>query len=64
MPQLELLPGAISAMFADIAQTQILTEADRYGLLAAILTGNLDNDERQAIDRILRFVCRGRLAIA
>ncbi|NEO84720.1 MAG: hypothetical protein F6J87_10765 [Spirulina sp. SIO3F2] len=63
MPQLDLLPGSISAMFADSAQTQTLTEADRYGLLAAILTEDIEDDERHAIDRILRSVYRGRLSI-
>ncbi|MGB0562586.1 MAG: hypothetical protein ACPGVO_12415 [Spirulinaceae cyanobacterium] len=63
MLQLAILPGSISAMYADIAQTQTLTQADRYGLLAAILTGDIEDDERRAIDRILRAVCRGRLSM-
>ncbi|MEM8640971.1 MAG: hypothetical protein AAGG51_19485 [Cyanobacteria bacterium P01_G01_bin.54] len=64
MLQLELLPGSISAMYADVAETQTLTQADRYGLLAAILTETIEDDDRRAVDRILRSVCRGRLAIA
>ncbi|NEO86326.1 MAG: hypothetical protein F6J87_19030 [Spirulina sp. SIO3F2] len=63
MLQLELLPGSISAIFADSAQTKTLTETDRYGLLAAILTENIEDDERHALDRILRSVYRGRLSI-
>lgn len=63
MPQLELLPGSIAAMLADTAATQTLTEADRYGLLAAILTEDIEDDERRAVDRILRSVYRGRFAI-
>lgn len=64
MPQLQLLPGSISDLFADAAETQALTEADRYGLLAAILTEDIEDDERRAVDRILRSVYRGRLSIA
>ncbi|NEO87087.1 MAG: hypothetical protein F6J87_22930 [Spirulina sp. SIO3F2] len=61
MPQLELLPGSISAMLADTADTKTLTKADRYGLLAAILTEDIEDDDRRAIDRILRSVHRGRI---
>ncbi|MGB0564350.1 MAG: hypothetical protein ACPGVO_21510 [Spirulinaceae cyanobacterium] len=64
MPQLQLLPGSISALFADATATQTLTESDRYGLLAAILTEEIEDDERHAIDRILRSVHRGRMSIA
>ncbi|MGB0560193.1 MAG: hypothetical protein ACPGVO_00100 [Spirulinaceae cyanobacterium] len=64
MLQLQLLPGAISAMFADATETKTLTEADRYGLLAAILTEDIEDEERRAVDRILRSVRRGKLAIA
>jgi pyocin large subunit-like protein len=63
MPPVQLLPGAIAAMLADTAETKTLTEADRYGLLAAIFTENIEDDERRAVDRILRSVCRGRLAL-
>lgn len=63
MPQLQLLPGSIAAILADSAQTKTLTEADRYGLLAAILTEEIEDDERRAIDRILRSVNRGRLTV-
>jgi hypothetical protein len=50
-------------MLADAAETKTLTEADRYGLLAAILTEDIEDDERRAVDRILRSVYRGRLAL-
>lgn len=62
MLQLQLLPGSIPAIYADSAATQTLTEADRYGLLAAILNDNIEDDERCAIDRILRSVHRGWLS--
>lgn len=63
MPQLKLLPGAISAMLADVAETRKLTLSDRFGLLAAILEDNLSEDERRAIDRLLRSVRRGRITL-
>ncbi|MGB0563489.1 MAG: hypothetical protein ACPGVO_17050 [Spirulinaceae cyanobacterium] len=63
MPQLELLPGAISALFADAAETRKLTQADRYGLLAALLKDEIEDEERRAIDRLLRWVHRGRLQL-
>lgn len=60
---IELLPGAISAILADTADTGVLTQGDRYGLLAAILDENLPDEERRAVNRILRAVCRGRVQI-
>jgi hypothetical protein len=41
-----------------------MTKADRYGLMAALLDEQLGSEERTVIDRLLRAVCRGRLAIA
>ncbi|NEO85145.1 MAG: hypothetical protein F6J87_12980 [Spirulina sp. SIO3F2] len=61
MIQLTLLPGAIAAILADSAQTQILTCGDRFGLMAALLSENLSEDEHRAIDRLLRAVRRGRI---
>jgi hypothetical protein len=59
-----LLPGAISDLFAQVTISGCITKADRYGLMAALLNEELDLEERNAIDRLLRAVCRGRLAIA
>lgn len=64
MLQLQLLPGSISAILADAAETKTLTKSDRFGLLAAILDETLQDDERRAIDRILRSVYRGRVSFA
>lgn len=63
MPQLKLLPGAIFAIIADVAETRKLTLGDRFGLLAAILEDNLSEEERRAIDRLLRSVLRGRITL-
>ncbi|MBP0016436.1 MAG: hypothetical protein J7647_02630 [Cyanobacteria bacterium SBLK] len=61
---IELLPGAISEIFSSVADTGILTLSDRYGLMAATLKDNLAEEERQAIDRILRSVRRGKILIS
>ncbi|MDY7014589.1 MAG: hypothetical protein SVX43_13505 [Cyanobacteriota bacterium] len=37
---------------------------DRYGLMAASMDDTLDEEERQAVNRILRSVVRGRLQVA
>lgn len=62
--KIQLLPGAIAAILADTAETGVLTESDRYGLLAAILDEHLPDEERRAINRILRAVRRGRVDLA
>ncbi|MEO0489025.1 MAG: hypothetical protein AAFZ49_05630 [Cyanobacteria bacterium J06659_2] len=49
-----LLPQAISELFAQITQTGEITLADRYGLLAATFNENLTDDERLALNRLLR----------
>ncbi|MBW4656447.1 MAG: hypothetical protein KME20_25890 [Kaiparowitsia implicata GSE-PSE-MK54-09C] len=59
--QLNLIPGAIAELFAHASYTGELTLADRYALMAAILTDCLSDDERRAVDRLLRAVCRGQL---
>lgn len=60
-PQLQLIPGAIAELFVQVSNSGILTLADRYGLMAAILTDELTEEERRAIDRILRAAYRGNL---
>ncbi|NJL02962.1 MAG: hypothetical protein HC838_01910 [Spirulinaceae cyanobacterium RM2_2_10] len=61
--QLQLLPGAVAAILADVAETGVLTLSDRYGLLAASLSDDLDDEERRAVNRILRSVQRGRVQV-
>ncbi|NJK99562.1 MAG: hypothetical protein HC838_11815 [Spirulinaceae cyanobacterium RM2_2_10] len=62
--KIQLLPGAIAAILADVAETGILTQGDRYGLLAAVMDESLSDEERRAVNRILRAACRGRLQLA
>lgn len=61
--QLQLLPGAISEILASVADTGRLTLLDRYGLLAATLDENLPEEERRAINRLLRAIARGRIEV-
>jgi hypothetical protein len=59
-----LLPGALSDLFAQVTISGCITKADRYGLMAALLEEELGSEEKRVIDRLLRAVHRGRLAIA
>ena len=61
--QLRLLPGAISDLFAQVSHSGRITLADRYGLLAAVLEDALTDEEREAIDRLLYGLYRGRMQI-
>jgi hypothetical protein len=58
---LDLLPGAISEIVASAATTRTLTKADRYGLMAAMLSESLNEEEKYAINRLLRSIQRGRI---
>lgn len=64
MVQLNLLPGAINEMMVCVADTQRLTWADRYGLLAAVLDESLSEEERLCVDRLLRCFTKGRIKIS
>ncbi len=58
-----LIPGALSDLFAQVTISGKMTLADRYGLMAALLEDSITEDERGAIDRLLRALCRGRIKI-
>jgi hypothetical protein len=60
-PQLQLIPGAISEILASTSETGMITLADRYGLMAAILNDSLSEEEIRAINRIIRAVVKGRV---
>lgn len=62
-PPVRLLPSAISELFAQVSSTGKLTIADRYGLMAAILEESISEEERRCIDRLLRALQRGRIAV-
>jgi hypothetical protein len=61
--QPHLLPGALSALFAQATTTGELTLADRYGLMAALLSETLLEEERASIDRLLRAARLGRTQV-
>ncbi len=63
LPQIQLLPGAISEILASVTETGILTLADRYGLMAAALDESLDEEERGCVNRLLRSVLKGRVTV-
>jgi hypothetical protein len=63
LDNLQLLPGAVSEILAAAAETGKLTLSDRYGLMAAAMTDNLEEDEIRAINRLLRAVIRGRVQL-
>lgn len=58
-----LIPGSIAAILAEVSDTKCLTKADRYGLMAAIFDERLPEEERQAVNRVLYSVLRGRIEI-
>jgi hypothetical protein len=58
-----LLPTALSEITAHVAESGSITLADRYGLMAAILDESISDEERFAVDRLLRAVCRGRFRL-
>ncbi|MGB3208457.1 MAG: hypothetical protein WBB28_26015 [Crinalium sp.] len=62
-PQIRLLPGAVSEMLVSVSETGVITLADRYGLMAATLEETLEEEEQQAINRLLRGVIKGRCKI-
>lgn len=56
-----LLPGAIAELYAQVSNSGEITLADRYALMAAMFDESLGDEERHAIDRLLRAATRGRL---
>jgi hypothetical protein len=53
----------LSELFANVADTGELTQADRYGLMTALLDDSLTDDEAQATNRLLRAVKKGQVKI-
>lgn len=63
MTYIQILPGAVSEIIAASADSGVLTLADRYGLMAAILDEFLEEEEEEALNRLLRRVIRGRIHV-
>lgn len=58
-----LIPGAINEMLVSAQNTGKITIADRYALKAAILDETLSEDEQRSIDRLIRAIVKGKIAI-
>ncbi|MDX2100329.1 MAG: hypothetical protein SFW36_21345 [Leptolyngbyaceae cyanobacterium bins.59] len=63
MSPINLLPNALSEMFVQISDSGKVTLADRYGLMAAILDGSVNEEEMRFVDRLLYAVQRRRAII-
>jgi hypothetical protein len=63
MPQIELIPGAISEMLVSTSKTKVLTVADRYGLKAALMNEFIGEEELYALNRMLRYIVNGRIQV-
>ncbi len=63
-PTIYPLPDAISEIFASASATGILTLSDRYGLMAALLKGELNEEEYKALNRLFYSINRGRLQVS
>lgn len=64
MPASLVLPGAISELFVQATQSGQLTQADRYAIAAALLSGHITAEEQASIDRLLRAIKRHRVVIS
>jgi hypothetical protein len=58
-----LIPSAVSELFAQVTRTRQVTLADRFGLMAAAFDESLTAEERDALNRVLRGIRRGRLQV-
>ncbi len=63
VPQIQLLPGAVSEILAASSTSGVLTRTDRYGLMAAILDETLAEEERNTVNRVLFAVRKGRIKV-
>lgn len=60
---IQLLPGALAELFAQVSCSGVLTLADRYGLMAAVFDETLSDEERFALNRLLRSASRGQVQL-
>ncbi|MBP0021413.1 MAG: hypothetical protein J7647_28145 [Cyanobacteria bacterium SBLK] len=63
VPPVRLLPGSIGEILATASETGQISQADRYGLMAAMFEESLDEDEIRALNRLLRAINRGKIKI-
>lgn len=58
-----LLPTALPELFAQSSSTGRLTLADRYGIMATILSTHSTQEDLHLIDRLLYGLRRGRIEV-
>lgn len=63
LPNLQLLPGAISEILVSVRDTGVLTKADCYGLMAAALDDSLSEEDRRSVNRLVRAVRKGKVRV-
>lgn len=63
MLSINLIPGAINELIATVRDTQCLTKADRYGMMAAILDEATTVEELDSLDRLIRSFVKGRIQV-
>ncbi|MBD2096514.1 hypothetical protein H6F90_15350 [Trichocoleus sp. FACHB-591] len=63
MPPVNLLPSALSELFAQVSSSGKITLADRYGILAALLSNNMSAEEQCTIDRLLHALKQRRVQV-
>ncbi|MBO9999709.1 MAG: hypothetical protein J7641_12020 [Cyanobacteria bacterium SID2] len=63
VPELQLLPGAISEILVSVRDTGVLTRTDCYGLMAASLDDSLSEDDRRSVNRLMRAVRQGKVKV-
>ena len=63
MPPVNLLPSALSELFAQVSSSGKITLADRYGILAALLNDAISEEEQRTIDRLLHALKHHRVQV-
>lgn len=63
MSPVNLLPTALSELFAQVSTSGKITLADRYGMMAALLDGSTSEEDMRSLDRVLYALQRGRLQV-
>lgn len=63
MPPVNLLPSALSELFAQVSSSGKITLADRYGILAALLSNDMSKEEQCTIDRLLHVLKQRRVQV-
>lgn len=63
LSQAELFSNTVSEILGSIGATGVLKLSDYTQLTTALLSDCLDETERKSVDRMLRFVRKGRIKI-